>query len=170
MYGVFWLQGMDVIEYYAVYGHNAKIKLFHAIRADSSGTGCPYELMIVPKEHISGNYFTISASGVVQMFGDNSPAEFTPIGDWVREHSVYNMMKQLRFFKTYMAQRMFRKWRAAARSQHFEKVKKKLESRLFLAKPEFCFAIMDAHVSQAASGAQQCGIKWAAHSANDGDT
>jgi dynein heavy chain len=47
------------------------------------------------QEHIFSDYYTMSASGVVHMFRDGSPAEFTPIGDWVREHSVFNMMKQV---------------------------------------------------------------------------
>lgn len=70
-------------------------------------------------------------------------SEFTPIGEWVREHSVFNMMKRLRFFKTYMALRMLRTWRAAAKSRHFDRIRKSLESRLFLAKPEFCYTIQD---------------------------
>ena len=37
------------------------------------------------------------------------------------------MSLQLRFFKNYMAQRMFRTWRRAARAQHFEKIQKKLQ-------------------------------------------
>ncbi len=74
------------------------------------------------QETVSGDYFTISAAGVVQMFSSGAPAEFTPIGDWVREHSVFNMMTQLPFFKTYMAKRFFRKWRAAARLSAFQKV------------------------------------------------
>ena len=57
-----------------------------------------------------------------QMFGDGSPAEFTPIGEWVREHSVFNAMKQMPFFRTYMVLRMFRTWRGAARVQRFDKV------------------------------------------------
>lgn len=51
------------------------------------------------------------------------PPEFVPLGEWVREHSVYNVMKQLPFFRTYMKHRFFRKWRAAARAQRFEKVR-----------------------------------------------
>lgn len=123
------------------------------VRADLTGTDCPYELLLVAKvgqlvqlqlaqvpaknwscmlqhspaqfdasssaaycqaptiactacksilhghhpsqEHIYSDYYTMSASGVVHMFRDGSPAEFTPIGDWVREHSVFNMMKQV---------------------------------------------------------------------------
>ena len=40
----------------------------------------------------------------LQIFADGSPAEYTPIGEWVRETSVYNMMKQLAFFRNYMSQ------------------------------------------------------------------
>ncbi len=40
----------------------------------------------------------------MQIFADGSPAEYTPIGEWVRETSVYNMMKQLAFFRNYMSQ------------------------------------------------------------------
>lgn len=40
----------------------------------------------------------------MQIFADGSPAEYTPIGEWVRETSVYNMMKQLSFFRNYMSQ------------------------------------------------------------------
>eukprot|EP00798_Chlamydomonas_sp_ICE-L_P026384 gene26384-17477_t len=64
----------------------------------------------------------MTASGVVKMFVDGAPAEFIPLGEWVREHSVYNRLKQKPFFKSYRALRVFRMWRAAARAQHFEKV------------------------------------------------
>jgi len=47
------------------------------------------------QESILGEYYTISASGVVHMTEDGSPAEFIPIGQWVREHSVFNIMKQV---------------------------------------------------------------------------
>lgn len=42
-------QGMDVVEYYASLGHGARIKMFHAQRADLTGTDCPYELVVVAK-------------------------------------------------------------------------------------------------------------------------
>jgi hypothetical protein len=58
-----------------------------------------------------------------QMFLDGSPAEFTPIGEWVREHSVFNAMKARPFFRNFMGLRMFRTWRAAARKQSFDKAR-----------------------------------------------
>ena len=63
-------QGMDVVGYYATYGHSARIKMFHCMRADLTGTDCPYELVVVPKEVIRGDYYTVTAAGVVQVSGE----------------------------------------------------------------------------------------------------
>ncbi|GLC41774.1 hypothetical protein PLESTM_001238200 [Pleodorina starrii] len=141
-------KGTDVIEYYARYGHDAKVKMFHCVKAHPHGTGSPYDLAVVAKEALpaprpGNSYYTMSASGVVQVFADGSPAEYTPIGEWVRETSVYNMMKQLSFFRNYMSQRYLRIWRGSARSSHFERLRTRMESRMLLAKPDFCFTIMD---------------------------
>ncbi|KAG2436335.1 hypothetical protein HXX76_006644 [Chlamydomonas incerta] len=141
-------RGTDVIEYYAKFGHDAKVKMFHCIKANPHGAGSPYDLLVLAKEALpppraGSSYYTMSASGVVQIFADGSPAEYTPIGEWVRETSVYNMMKQLPFFRNYMSQRYLRMWRSAARSSHFERLRAKMEGRMLVAKPEFCFTIMD---------------------------
>jgi hypothetical protein len=56
-------------------------------------------LLLLPRLTI-----TSGASLRAQIFADGSPAEYTPIGEWVRETSVYNMMKQLPFFRNYMSQ------------------------------------------------------------------
>ncbi|MEW5313903.1 MAG: hypothetical protein WDW38_005436 [Sanguina aurantia] len=136
--------GVDVVQYYASYGHLARIKVFHCTKLRSSGLVSPYELLVVTKDVLSSrDYHTMSASGVVQVWADGSSPEFTPIGEWVREHSVYNRMRQLRFFRTYMLTRYLRAWRSAARSLAFERVRKKLASRLMCAQPEFCYTLMD---------------------------
>ncbi|KXZ49087.1 hypothetical protein GPECTOR_23g2 [Gonium pectorale] len=145
--------GNDVIEYYARYGHDARVKLFHCLKANPHGAGSPYDLTVVAKESLpaarhGSSYYTMSASGVVQasvammnthriimawlryrkatarersIFADGSPAEYTPIGEW----------------------RYLRIWRGSARSSHFERLRAKMESRMLLAKPDFCFTIMD---------------------------
>jgi|LauGreDrversion2_5_1035112.scaffolds.fasta_scaffold450832_2 dynein heavy chain len=38
---------------------------------------------------------------------------------------------------------MLRTWRKAAKAQAFARVRKSLEGRLLLAKPEFCYSILD---------------------------
>lgn len=149
-------------------------------------------------------YYTMTASGVVYVPGDPTfETEFIPIGEWLRETSIYNLMRTLRFFKYYFTQKMFRIWRKVrvheadaarentcaghvpggavwqgtaspgkrhrsphapspvacstrclaeealrrfpqnAQSTRYERVRQKLEGRMFLAKPDFCRCIMD---------------------------
>ena len=40
---------MDCIEYFAAYGHGARVKMFHTVRVDLTGTDCPYELAVGAK-------------------------------------------------------------------------------------------------------------------------
>ena len=65
-------QGTDVIEYYAKFGHDAKVKMFHCIKANPHGAGSPYDLLVLAKEALpppraGSSYYTMSASGVVQV-------------------------------------------------------------------------------------------------------
>ena len=61
---------------------------------------------------VNKEYYTITASGVVYVPGDkNFETEFIPIGEWLRETGIYNLMRTLRFFKYYFSQKMFRIWR-----------------------------------------------------------
>lgn len=41
------------------------------------------------------------------------------------------------------ARRYLRFWREGARALHFERLKAKIEQRMFFAKPDFCYAIME---------------------------
>lgn len=99
--------GNDVIEYYARYGHGARVKVFHCNRALPPGQGSPYELTIVPRQCVDLEYYTITAAGVVHHPDGPGEPEYTPIGEWLREQSIYNLMRQMRFFKYYIHQRFF---------------------------------------------------------------
>lgn len=44
------LQGSDVIEYFARYGHTARIKVFHCNKRYGRHEGSPYELLVVPRD------------------------------------------------------------------------------------------------------------------------
>jgi hypothetical protein len=136
--------GLDVMQYYSVYGHDARVKLFHCVRDPALNS--PYALRVVSRDTIQqGAYYTFSASGVVQVFADDSTPEFTPIGEWMREQAVFTMMMQLSFFRNARAAKSFGLWRSNSRAQRMAAVKKRLEGVLFFAKPSFCSAVMEIH-------------------------
>ncbi|GMH41668.1 hypothetical protein BSKO_09578 [Bryopsis sp. KO-2023] len=135
--------GLDIIDYYSTYGHSAKVKVFHCNRGQPANEGSPYELLVVPKNHVNKQHYTFSASGVVYIPGPGLDPEFTPIGEWLRELSTFNLMRELRVFKLYLRSKTFNIWRTTARCLRFNRIKTRLESRAFLAKPSFCAAVMD---------------------------
>ena len=147
------VSGFDVVEYYATYGHAANIKLFHLNAVSPACSGNPYELNVVPRELVSADHYTMSASGVVHVHGGGEAPEFIPLGTWLRELSVYNLMRQLRVFRLYLPRKMFRIWRNAAHRNAFDRARERLEASFFFAKPLFCTALMDAkrHVHEITS-------------------
>jgi dynein heavy chain len=55
---------------------------------------------VAPRDQVDKEYYTITASGVVYCPGDPKfETEFIPIGEWLRETSIYNLMRTLKFFK-----------------------------------------------------------------------
>eukprot|EP00898_Chlorokybus_atmophyticus_P003847 jgi/Chlat1/4463/Chrsp29S04567 len=144
--------GDDVVEFYAQYGQESAVKFFYCIRADTGLDFRPYDLAVVPREALSAHaeHFTLSASGVVRVVppqhnNNNTPhnphhhtptsSEFTPLGEWVREKSLFGVLRRMRFFKHYLVDKMFRIWHKGVRNR--------LTRRLFLAKPTFCGALME---------------------------
>ena len=133
---------MDVIEYYVKNGHGAEIKLFHCNRIIDSDQFLPYELVVVPRGRVNPEHFTISAGGVVHL-QNGIQAEFTPLGDWMRDQSIFNLLRQMKFFKFYLVNKMFRIWRYSVRHKLYMQVREKLKRKLFLAKETFCPAMME---------------------------
>ncbi len=77
-----------MIEYYAKFGHDAKVKMFHCIKAHPHGAGSPYDLLVLAKEALpppraGSSYYTMSASGVVQVGGERAPGAPEPVGSVV---------------------------------------------------------------------------------------
>ncbi|KAK9809955.1 hypothetical protein WJX72_002479 [[Myrmecia] bisecta] len=85
--------GQDVMTYYATYGHEAPIHLFHCNRAFAPGAGSPYEMLVCSKEGIKPEYFVVTAAGVAHISADGT-SEFVPLGEWLREQSIYNLLRQ----------------------------------------------------------------------------
>jgi len=146
--------GNDAIEYYARYGHGARIKVFYCNRAFPRGQGSPYDLVPVPRQCVDAEYYTVTAAGVVHHPGtpDEEP-DYTPIGEWLREQSIYNLMRQMRFFKYYVHLRFFSLWRNLAHRLRFKRMRERIMDRAFMAKPQLCDQIlqMRMNVNQMAS-------------------
>lgn len=130
----------DVVQFYARYGQDSPVKFFYCV-AEQGTDFKPYDLVVVPRAQVGAEYCTISATGVMRMRrGEQS--EFMPLGEWIREKYLFNLVRSIPFFRNFSIVKTFRAWKNYVRRKLFLRVRAKLEERLFLAKPTFAPAIL----------------------------
>ena len=70
----------------------------------------PYDLVVVRREEIEPEYFTISATGVMHI-RKGVQSDFTPLGEWMREKTMFDLISKIKYFRTYLVGRCFRRWK-----------------------------------------------------------
>jgi len=129
----------DVCEYFARYGHGARVKHFHCVRAAPAGEGSPYDLRVVspgtPDPWGRGEVYLITAAGVTQTGPDDEEPEFTRLGAWLRDQSIYTLVRQRRFFRDFLRRRVFHAWRDTAHRLRFARRRTAIADKLFHCRP-----------------------------------
>lgn len=95
-------------------------------------------------------YYTISAHGIVHVYTDkykkqqklegkedHSSTEVISLSDWMHESTLFNIITNIEFFKSYAITKIFNIWKANVRYRSFCKTRKKLVYDCFVAKPAF---------------------------------
>ncbi|CAG9462898.1 unnamed protein product [Pedinophyceae sp. YPF-701] len=140
--------GDDVLEFYARFGQDAPIKFFYCIKADTGLDFRPYDLEVVRREDVGNQYYTISATGVMKI-RRGVQSEFISLAEWIREKTLFSLLRNIPFFKHYIVGNFFRAWRQTVRRKLFNRVRQKLSAKLFLAQPTFLPSLVEVqgHVS-----------------------
>eukprot|EP00752_Nemacystus_decipiens_P017827 g15983.t1 len=128
--------GDDAINFFAQYGANSPIKFVHLVRTNKGHDFPPYDLVVVNPRECSGDYYLMSSAGLVHVC-HGEPSEFTPLSEWMRQSTMFNMLQSIRFFKCYLHSKCFKLWRDNVRYKLFCQQRRKLSHRLFLAKESF---------------------------------
>ncbi|GBG24991.1 Dynein heavy chain 6, axonemal [Hondaea fermentalgiana] len=102
----------------------------------------PYDLVVVQPEDVDPEHFTMSAAGVVRI-APGEPSGFTPLSEWMRLSTTFNVISSIRFFKHYLVFKTFHLWRSSIRYNLYNLQRKKLAQRLFLAKKSFCEPLLE---------------------------
>lgn len=105
-------------------------------------------MQVVAREAVDAEHYTMSASGLVHVAPSATPGappdtEFLPLTTWLRELSVYNVMRQMRVFALHRARKSFATWRNHTHAAVFRRARAAIQARLFYAKPAFATLIMD---------------------------
>ena len=69
----------------------------------------PYDLVVVSRQKVEQEYFTVSATGVMRI-KKGVQSEFTSLAEWVREKTLFDLISSIGFFKNYLTGRSFKHW------------------------------------------------------------
>lgn len=83
--------------------------LYIACRAPAGVLFRPYDLLVTTREEAEPEYFTISATGVMHIKKGEQSA-FTSLGDWMKDEAMFNLISKIKYFRTYLIGRCFRRW------------------------------------------------------------
>ncbi|KEG09899.1 dynein heavy chain [Trypanosoma grayi] len=134
----------DCIAFFAANGSSSQVKYVYLNRAPQVLDFRPYDLSVCPakrgveeKEH-----YIMSATGVVHV-RPGQPSEVVSLAEWMRESSLFDVLRKIHFFKTYLVYKAFFRWYRNLRAQQFLKTRKALSKELLLSKATFSTPILE---------------------------
>lgn len=74
---------------------------------------------------------------------DVASTEVVGLSDWMHESTLFNIITNIGFFKSYTITKIFEIWKKNVRYRNFVQKRKKLIADVFLAKPTFSEHLMD---------------------------
>jgi hypothetical protein len=134
--------GEDAINFFAQHGANSPIKFVHLIRAQTGINFRPYDLVVLNPRDCGADYFTMSNAGLVHVAPDE-PSEFIPLSEWMRQGTMFNMLRSIRFYKHYLPAKCFQIWRDNVRFKLYCQQRRKISQSLFLAQDSFAAPLLD---------------------------
>ena len=57
----------------------------------------------------------MSSAGLVHVRKGAQPSEFISLSDWVRQSTMFSVLRKINFFKHYILSKAFRTWRSSTR-------------------------------------------------------
>ncbi|EFC50386.1 predicted protein [Naegleria gruberi] len=137
--------GDDAVAFFSKAGKSTAVKFVYLNRADSNGVDYrPYDLVVVSKSDTNPEYFTMSSTGVVHIC-PGQPTEYMSLSEWMKESTMFNVLRRIRFFKYYLVHKCFRLWYQNARYLKYSKKRMDLARNFFLAKKTFSSSVMKIH-------------------------
>eukprot|EP00775_Hariotina_reticulata_P001613 gene1613-1953_t len=101
-----------------------------------------YNLQVVPRNQLPANYCTISATGVVQVVA-GADSVFTPIGTWIRDANMHQLLKGLKAFDQLWLGNSLRRWRLNVRQLRYQRSRQQLSQKLLLLKAPYLRTLME---------------------------
>ncbi|KAL0478288.1 dynein heavy chain [Acrasis kona] len=135
--------GDDAIAFFSRASKDTALKFVYLNRAPTKNDEYrPYDLVVTTRECINPEYFTMSSTGVIHMQQDQ-PTEYMSVSDWMKESTMFSVLRHMRMFKYYIVHKCFRLWYENVRFLKYKNKRAELVRNLFIAKQTFAQPLME---------------------------
>ena len=134
--------GEDAISFFAKSGPQTDTKFVTLNRAPQLAKFRPYDLEVVSPRHAQPDHYSMSLRGVVHDV-PGKPTSFTPMAQWMKDASNFNILSSLGVFKNYLVRKCFQSWCGNVRFKLYCQQRKKLSQALFLGMETFCVPLLE---------------------------
>lgn len=102
---------------------------------------CPYDLTVVPKTKVHPEHFIMSKFGIILVTPDET-STFQMFSDWLREASLYTLIRQITFFREYKIRRALKQWVKVVRHLRFRRLCDRVNKMAIRFLPVFSDALL----------------------------
>ena len=117
--------GIDAINFFARYGSDTPVKFVDLVQVDDPKVYRPYDLVAVNLHDVNMEHYTISSSGIVHVC-PGEPSECISLSNWMRQGMMFNILRNIPFYRFFLHRKTFSTWRDNVRFQLFLKQRKKV--------------------------------------------
>ncbi|KAF8278750.1 Inner arm dynein 5-1 [Trypanosoma cruzi] len=134
----------DCIAFFAAYGSGSQVKYVYLERAPQVLEFRPYDLSVCSAKRgvEEREHYIMSATGVVHV-RPGQPSEVVSLAEWMRESSLFDVLRRIHFFKTYLVYKALLRWHKNYRAKQFLRTRKSLSREFLLSKATFSNPIVD---------------------------
>ncbi|RNF27392.1 putative dynein heavy chain [Trypanosoma conorhini] len=134
----------DCIAFFAAHGSGSQVKYVYLERAPQVLDFRPYDLSVCTAKRgvEEREHYIMSATGVVHV-RPGQPSEVVSLAEWMRESSLFDVIRRIHFFKTYLVYKAFLRWHKNSRAKQFLRTRKSLSLEFLLSKATFSTPVVD---------------------------
>lgn len=102
---------------------------------------CPYDLSVTLKTKVTPEHFVISNFGIIHVYPDGM-SDFQTFAEWLREASMFTLMRQIPFFREYKLKHAFWQWHKAVQSAKLHRLTFKINKTCIRFFPIYADALL----------------------------
>ncbi|KAG5501858.1 hypothetical protein JKF63_04128 [Porcisia hertigi] len=132
----------DAVAFFTANGNSTAVKHIFLNCAPKGLDFRPYDLVTTKKGYEDPEHHILSATGIVHV-RPGQPSDVMTLADWVKEASLFNILRKIPFFKNFLLYKAFVRLQGKLRQRIYIATRKSLLKDLLVAKRTFAYPMLE---------------------------